>query len=335
MYDKVLEAQSKSADIAQKLQKNAEEIETYNRDKNFLAEGMQAFEQKWKNEHPGETTDTPEYRLAKLQNYSMVRNRLEEAKRGTFGRSGPAAIIQDKMLTDPTLFSDPVRAPELAQFLQSVQRQPGVGAVANRIDPQERQRRQDEYEKEYIAQGMSKEDARKAAFDRAAREIKDVNRTPRSDYQRDKLKEKEGKVESAINQIERTLQLIEEAGKRGETLTGVTGALGRAKEFAFGGSTDKAEFEQMIRTIQQEVPPMLKGTTRLSADERKVIDVIVPGLGFLKNQEQVYHGLQRLRDILKKKDLLEPEAETSRIEQDGNIFEMYPDGTTKYIGRAK
>ena len=112
------------------------------------------------------------------------------------------------------------------------------------------------------------------------------------------------------NQVDRARQLIREAAFKGESVTGVRGAYGRAKEFMFGGDTRQAEFEDLIRTIQREVKPLISGTTRLSKEDMKVMDTIVPGLGFLRNMEQVDAGLAQLEKILRKQDLLvHPEEE--------------------------
>lgn len=123
-----------------------------------------------------------------------------------------------------------------------------------------------------------------------------------------KLEEKQKNVDSIINQIDRVQQLINESRKRGDWLapTGATGVGSRFLEWLSGGSEGAAEVQELIRTIQKEVKPIISGTTRINKEERADMDVIVPGLGIQKNPMQVMKGLETLKKILKKEDLLVP-----------------------------
>jgi hypothetical protein len=140
----------------------------------------------------------------------------------------------------------------------------------------------------------------------ASGELKKQNRSAMTENQLRKVEEGERKIQSITNQISRARQIIREAVEAGESVVGVKGAYGRVKEFALGGSTRQSEFEELIRIVQREIRPVLSGTTRFSDKDQKIIDTIVPGLGFIRNDEQVDAGLEQLQKILHKVDLVEP-----------------------------
>lgn len=119
--------------------------------------------------------------------------------------------------------------------------------------------------------------------------------------------EKQQQLDSVVNQIDRAMQIIK--NHPGESVVGLGGMVGRAKEFISGEGSDVSEFEPLIRTIQTQAQRVLAGTTRVNKADREKIDTIVPGLGAFKNTQQVYNALAQLKVILEKKDLLEPETD--------------------------
>lgn len=121
-----------------------------------------------------------------------------------------------------------------------------------------------------------------------------------------KQEEAQGRVDSVVNQIDRAIQLIEK--HKGESPVGLGGAYRRGKEFLFGGGSDFSEFQQIIRTIQTQVPRALTGTSRIAKDERARLDTIVPGLGVLTNTEETYNNLKVLKNILSRKDIIQVET---------------------------
>lgn len=129
--------------------------------------------------------------------------------------------------------------------------------------------------------------------------------------QAQKQQQQQQQLDSIVNQIDRVQQIIK---KHPDTaVVGIGGMLNRAGEFLSGGS-DFGEFEQLVRSIQTQVPRALTGVGRISAAERKNIDTIVPGLGVMRNTQQVYNELEALKKILQRKDLIEPEVQSDPLE---------------------
>lgn len=240
-------------------------------------------------------------------------------------------MVNQAVMRDPSILEDPVRLKELTD---SIQRPQGVGAGGNTNLTPDRIRAQDiaKAREKWKAEGKSDAEISKLSAELESElKAKASTMTP---YQKQKVDEKQRTLDSIVNQIDRAKQLITNATQRGESVVGVKGLYGRAKEAVLGGGTEQSEFEELIRTIQREVKPIISGTTRLSKEDQKVIDTIVPGLGFFRNKEQALAGLTQLQKILQKKDLLETD-ESPFVEQNGWIYERQPDGTMKPVKKAK
>ena len=143
------------------------------------------------------------------------------------------------------------------------------------------------------------------AFEEARSEVAQIAKSAKTGGQIAKEEEKAQKVESVRNQIKEAVRLIRDGRKTGDSVTGVKGAIGTAKEFFVGDKSEHARFTGLINTIQQEVKPLLTGSTRsmLTKADRATVDTIVPGLGFLRNEKQAEDVLIQLDKILSRADL--------------------------------
>jgi hypothetical protein len=173
----------------------------------------------------------------------------------------------------------------------------------------------------YESQGIPHDQA----FERARSEVAQISRSAKTGGQIAKEQEKKGKIESVVNQIDYALGLIEQGKKTGDTVTGAKGKIGTLVEWWRGTGEQHAEFEAIIKTIQQEAKPLLTGSTRslLTKNDRADVDTIIPGLGFIRNETQAAAVLKNLRKILNKVDLMKDDGVVPLPER----FADEPDGT--------
>lgn len=185
-------------------------------------------------------------------------------------------------------------------------------------DAQEVARRANEYK----AQGMPDSQA----FDKARSEVAQAAKNAKTGGQIAKEQEKADKVESVRNQIKEAIRLIDEGDKSGNSVVGAKGAYGTAKEFFWGDKSEHARFVALVSTLQQEVKPLLTGSTRamLTKADRDTVDRIVPGIGFLRNSKQAKDTLLQLDAILSRTDLTPGGKDAVPLPE---RFKNEPDGT--------
>src|SRR5712671_4799927 len=111
---------------------------------------------------------------------------------------------------------------------------------------------------------------------------------------------------SAIDQIDSVFSDITDSQKGGTTVTGVQGMLNRWKEWGQGaigqeGETRATVFESKVRTLQAQVPRLLAGVGRISAEERAQIDKIVRGLSTFTDPKAAIDSLQYLKQVIQSK----------------------------------
>lgn len=167
-----------------------------------------------------------------------------------------------------------------------------------RINAAEIQRRAAEYEK----QGLSKTDA----FDKARKEL--VASSPTGVKMEEKRVEKQTQLTSIISQIDRAQTLIKESQGQVLNPTGMKGVVSRFKDWLTGADEGAREFRQIVKTLQLQVPSLMRGSSKVLASEKAEIDAIVPGLDYFQNEKQAYNGLDTLKRILQKADLVDEQA---------------------------
>jgi hypothetical protein len=121
-----------------------------------------------------------------------------------------------------------------------------------------------------------------------------------------KLREREKDLGGLITQIDTALKSIDESQHGGEPVTGVGGAISRAYEFAAGAlgmtdSTKASDFQTQIRLIQSQLPRLLVGISKISAEERAHLDDVVRGLGRFTNAAQAKSALEYVKSVLQSK----------------------------------
>lgn len=120
-------------------------------------------------------------------------------------------------------------------------------------------------------------------------------------------------VTSVTNQIDYALKILKDAGNLNPT--GLSGVGVRFGEWAGFFGKDREEtahaYQQVVNNIKGQLASALPGATRarLLKQDREDLDTIVPGLGKLADRKASIEGLERLKKIINKVDLLEGSEE--------------------------
>lgn len=134
-------------------------------------------------------------------------------------------------------------------------------------------------------------------------------------------------VEAVSNQIDYAMGLIDEGKKSGDSVVGVRGAVGRAIEWWRGTESSHDRFISQVKQIQQQVRPLLTGSSRalFNAKDRADMDKIAAGLGYFTSEKQARDVLNDLKKRLNHINLLPaqdgvPVPERYKNEPDGTEF---------------
>ncbi|MDE2098996.1 MAG: hypothetical protein KGL39_17210 [Patescibacteria group bacterium] len=165
------------------------------------------------------------------------------------------------------------------------------------------------------------------AYLQAEREQAQAKKSGLTGGQLVKQQEKEANVEATANQIDYAIDLIKEGRKTGDSVVGIKGAVGRALEWWRGTESSHDRFIAQIKQIQQQVKPLLTGSTRalFNAKDRADMDKIVAGLGYFTSEKQAMDVLTDLKKRLKHISLTEKEGSVPvpdryKNEADGTEF---------------
>jgi uncharacterized protein YerC len=113
-------------------------------------------------------------------------------------------------------------------------------------------------------------------------------------------------AKSVSTQIDSIINDITDSQKGGSAVTGFQGGLNRLNEWlqgtiGEGGETRATVFESKIRALQAQIPRMLAGVGRISAEERANIDKIVRGLGAFTDPQAAIDSLKYLKEVIASK----------------------------------
>ena len=120
-----------------------------------------------------------------------------------------------------------------------------------------------------------------------------------------KAKKEERLIGSVNDTLDSAIGLIDKELAGGTPVVGAGGWIERWKEFLgnWSGMYDKTEgytFQQKIRLLQNTIPRILSGTTRVTAAERKHLDDIISGLATVTSPQEAKAALENLRGEIAK-----------------------------------
>jgi hypothetical protein len=108
---------------------------------------------------------------------------------------------------------------------------------------------------------------------------------------------------SLVSQIDGAIADLQASQHGGPPVAGMTGAAQRYYEWGGGllgrnTGTAASDFQTKIRLIQQQLPRVISGTTRLAKDEREHLEEVVRGLGRFTNAQQAQSALEYVKSVI-------------------------------------